>query len=437
MDRKKNGGIASGRVTGRPCAETGIRSDAPSRKKRTLKAIIIVGDGMADLPVPELGGRTPLAAAETPAMDRIAREGRTGLFRTIEQDMPTGSAVANLSVLGYDPRKTFSGRGVLEAASLGISLSPTDLAMRVNLICVESDRIRSHSAGHISSEEAHELIGDLASHFRDLNIRLVPGLSYRHVLIVPEGEPRLECAPPHDHVGELIRDLLVRPLDRQSSFTAELLNRLILDSQDFLRDHPVNARRLAAGHQAANSLWPWSPGRRPEMATFQDRFGVRGAAITAVDLIKGLAGYAGMDVIPVKGATGLYDTNYEGKASACLQALEDHDIIYVHVEAPDEASHEQNLDLKIRCIEDLDKRLLQPVLTSLESSDFEVVTAVLSDHPTPIAHGTHTRDPVPVAIRKPWVAPDLVDRFDEHSVKSGSLGLLKGAEFINLVLGQE
>ncbi len=390
---------------------------------------------MADSPVPELEGRTPLMAAETPAMDRIAREGRTGLFRTIEQDMPLGSAVANLSILGYDPRQAFQGRGVLEAASLGIPLAETDLATRINLICVEDGRIRSHSAGHISNEEAGPLIGALNAHFAPLPMMLIQGLSYRHVLVVPDGDPRLECAPPHDHVGEEFRDLLVQPLDTAAKPTADLLNRLILESQDLLRQHPINLKRVADGHQPANSLWPWSPGRKPWMRTFQERFGIRGAVITAVDVIKGLGIYAGFQVIPVEGATGLHDTNYEGKADACLHALEDHDLVYVHVEAPDEAGHQRDLVLKIRCIEDLDRRLLRRILDGLQNLKERAVVALLPDHPTPIAHGTHTRDPVPVAILDPRKTPDAVTRFDEESVQAGGLGLLQGSAFIEQVLG--
>jgi 2,3-bisphosphoglycerate-independent phosphoglycerate mutase len=401
-----------------------------------MKSIVIIGDGMADYPVPELDGKTPLMAAETPAMDRIAREGCTGLFQTIEEDMPTGSAVANLSVMGYDPRTDFQGRGVLEAASLGVTLAPTDMAARINLICVEDGKIRSHSAGHITNEEAHQLIRDLNIHLHDLPITLVPGLSYRHVLVVPNGHPGVACAPPHDHVGERVQDLLVTPRHSQAGPTADLLNRIILESQDFLRDHPINQQRVAADKQPANSLWPWSPGIRPQMAPFQERFGITGAVITAVDLIKGLGIYAGLDVIEVEGATGLYNTNYEGKADACLGALSDRDFVYVHVEAADEAGHEQDLELKIRCIEDLDRRLVQRVLDGLEARKIEAVVAVLPDHPTPIAHGKHVRDPVPVAVRDPRRPPDGVERFDEKSVKYGELGHMRGAEFIETVVGK-
>lgn len=399
-----------------------------------MKTIILIGDGMADSPLPDLNGLTPLMAADTPAMDQISSEGRNGHFQTIKPNMPAGSAVANLSILGYDPQIDYHGRGVLEAASLGITITETDLAMRINLINVEEGRIRSHSAGHISTEEAHQLIYDLQNHFRQLNITLVRGLSYRHVLVVPNGDANLKCAPPHNHVGEPMSELLVQPLSPQAKSTSDLLNRLIADSQTFLRDHPINRKRMAEGLQPGNSLWPWSPGLRPKMVTFQERFGIHGAVITAVDVIKGLGIYAGFDVIPVKGATGLFDTNYEGKADACLKALEDYDLVYVHVEAPDEAGHQQDLELKIRCIEALDKRLIQRVLDGLQNNQLQPVVALLPDHPTPVALGTHTRDPVPVAIRDPIAEPDSVDHFDEVSAKSGELGLLTGADFINLVL---
>ena len=389
---------------------------------------------MADSPLPDLNGLTPLMAASTPAMDQIASEGRNGLFQTIETNMPAGSAVANLSILGYDPHISYHGRGVLEAASLGITLAETDLAMRINLINVEEGRIRSHSAGHISTEEAHQLIDDLQNHFRHLNIKLVPGLSYRHVLVVPNGDPNLKCAPPHNHVGEPMSELLVKPLSTRAKSTSDLLNRLITESQTFLENHPINRKRMAAGLQPGNSLWPWSPGLRPKMTTFQERFGIHGAVITAVDVIKGLGIYAGFEVIPVKGATGLFDTNYEGKADACLKALEDHDLVYVHVEAPDEAGHQQDLELKIRSIEEFDKRLIQRVLDGLQGFQGQPVVALLPDHPTPVALGTHTRDPVPVAIRDPRVEPDSVNHFDEVSAESGGLGILTGEDFINLVL---
>lgn len=403
-----------------------------------MKFIIFLGDGMADYAIPELGGKTPLMAARKPAMDSIAREGRTGLFRTIGPGMLTGSAIANLSVLGYDSVSLFQGtegRGILEAASLGVELSDSALALRINLICVENNRIRSHSAGHIGNQEAHQLIHDLAEHFKDWNLKLYPGLSYRHVLVVPEGEFRLDCYPPHDHVGVLLEELKIKPQTTEGKHTADLLNNLVTESRQFLDNHPINQKRRTAGEQPANSLWPWAPGKKPHMETIEQRFGVRGAAITAVDLIKGLAIYAGMMPIPVPGATGLYDTNYEGKADAALQALDHCDFVYIHVEAPDEAGHERNLELKIRTIEDLDQRLIQRVIDGLARKKMEATLAVLPDHATPIAYGNHTREPVPVAILTPGIPPDSVNCYDEESVKTGSLGMLEKDEFIRTFFG--
>ena len=398
-----------------------------------MKYVIFLGDGMADHPVEELGGKTPLMAAHKPAMDWIARQGRTGLFQTIEPDMLTGSAIANLSVLGYNGTELFrgtEGRGVLEAASLGIDLAEDDLAMRVNLICIDGDAIRSHSAGHISNEEARVLIKEARDHFLSWNLSLYPGLSYRHLLVFPGGEFRLQCYPPHDYVGRSWRDLPVRALTEEGRATADLLNRFIEQSGELLRDHPVNRKRRESGKQPANLLWPWAPGKKPKMRTMPERFGLSGAAITAVDLIKGLAIYAGMKPIAVEGATGLYDTNYEGKADAALEALEEVDFVYIHVEAPDEASHERNLGLKIRCIEDLDRRLIRRVLDGLARRGWEYTVALLPDHPTPIAQGNHTREPVPVAIYSPGTPGDAVERYDEESAGGGTLGLLRGKQFI-------
>jgi len=395
-----------------------------------MKYVIILGDGMADYPVRELGNKTPLMAAKTPAMDFIAASGCTGQIQTIEDDMPTGSAVANLTVLGYDPRKTFQGRGVLEAASLGVVLSETDLALRVNLIHVKKENIYSHSAGHISNEEAGQLIHDLQNHFKDWDVTFTSGLSYRHLLVISGGDQNVECAPPHDHIGKPWKTLLVKAVQPRGGETADLLNNLIRESHEFLSDHPVNQKRILQGKEPANMLWPWSPGKNPRMKTFQERFGIRGATISAVDLIKGLAIYAGLDVLDVEGATGLYDTNYEGKAEACLAALDNHDFVYLHVEAPDEAGHEGNLELKIQCIEDLDKRLIQLVLDGLDESMDETVIAVLPDHATPVSLRCHTRDAVPVAIWDPRVKADHVRIYNEESVREGNLGLLKGDAFI-------
>ena len=401
-----------------------------------MKYVIFLGDGMADYPVAELGGKTPLMVAQKPGMDWIAREGHTGLFQSIAPGMMTGSAIANLSVLGYDAKAIFhgtEGRGVLEAASLGIDLDKNDVAWRVNLISVEDEKIRSHSAGHISNEEARALIRSAGDHFRSWPLRLYPGLSYRHVLVIADGEFRLESFPPHDYVGTPWMDLAIHPIEPASPAgkeSADMLNRFVLESGKFLENHPVNARRRADGKQPANLLWPWAPGKKPEMPTMWERFGISGAAITAVDLIKGLAIYAGMKPVNVEGATGRHDTNFEGKADAALDALEEVDFVYIHVEAADEAGHEKNLPLKIRCIEDFDRRLIQRVIEGSRKKGWDCVFAVLPDHTTPIALGNHGRESVPVAIRFPRLAGDAVERYDEESVKNGSLGLMTGSQFI-------
>jgi len=400
-----------------------------------MKYIVIIGDGMADYPIERLGGKTPLMVTQKPAIDRIAREGRCGQFVTIEPEMPPGSEVANLTVLGYDPRSCYQGRGVLEAASLGIELKPTDIAMRCNLICVEDGKIKNHSAGHISSEEARELIQEIDHKLGTKDIHFFPGLSYRHLLVLSSGSTDLECFPPHDNMGRLIEDVLIKSLTSEAKSTAEHLNNLILRSHMILIHHPVNIVRRRLGKDQANYIWPWSPGRRPKMQTFQERYGLKGAVISAVDLINGTGIYAGMDVIHVEGATGLWDTNYEGKADAVVEALKDHDFVYCHVEATDEAGHSKDLDLKIKTIEYLDQRLVARIMKNLEEKKIEAVVAVLSDHLTPVEYGNHVKDPVPVAIRDTRKSADTVQVFDEESVKQGCLRMMHGSQFIETLLG--
>ncbi len=400
-----------------------------------MKYIVIIGDGMADYPVARLGGKTPLMVAKKPAIDRIAREGRCGQFITVEPEMPPGSEVANLTVLGYDPKTCYEGRGVLEAASIGYKLKPTDIGMRCNVICVEDGKIKNHSAGHITTEEAKELILEVDNKLGNKNIHFVPGLSYRHLLVLEQGSPALECFPPHDNVGKPINEVLIRPTKPEAKKTAELLNDLILRSNEILIRHPVNQARKKAGKDMANYIWPWSPGRRPKMATFHERYGLKGAVISAVDLINGTGIYAGMDIIHVTGATGLWDTNYEGKADALIQALNDHDFIYCHVEATDEAGHSRDLDLKIKTIEYLDNRLVRRIMENLEEKKIEAVVAILPDHATPVEFGNHVKDPVPVAIFDPNKPADSVKVYDEESVRQGALGMMHGSDFIESLLG--
>jgi len=411
-----------------------------------MKSIIVIGDGMSDRPIDALGGKTPLQAARKPHIDRIARDGRMGLLRTVGATGPADSAVANLAVLGYDPAVSSQGRAVLEAASMGVELAPDDVAIRCNLISLDGPaddrRIKNHSAGHISNEEAAELIRDLDARLGggrgSTPVRFHPGVSYRHLLVLRGGwaSPAVECAPPHDNVGGRVADLLPRATEAGAALAARRLNELYAQALPILAGHPVNAARRAAGKDEANAIWTWSPGRRQPLRSLEELYGVRGAVISAVDLIMGLGVCIGMDLIRVPGATGLSDTNYEGKAQACLDALADHDLVYVHVEATDEAGHARDLDLKIRCIEYLDQRLVRPILEGLEARKIAAAVAVLPDHPTPVATGQHGRDPVPVAILRPGEPPDATERYDEEQASVGSLGLLTGTQFMRLLTGR-
>ena len=390
---------------------------------------------MADEPIEALGGKTPMQYADTPYMDKLAEMGVTGRMKTVADGFHPGSEVANMAVLGYDLPTVYEGRGVLEAASIGYDLKPGEMAMRCNLICVEGDILKNHSSGHITTEEADELIRFLNEKLGSDRIHFYTGVSYRHLLVVKGGDKRLDCTPPHDVPLHTFRPLMIKPEVPEAQETADLLNNLILQSQEILKDHPVNLRRIAAGKDLANSIWPWSPGYRPAMQTMQEMYGFKqGSVISAVDLIRGIGVYAGLEVIDVEGATGLYDTNYEGKAHAALEALKTNDFVYLHVEASDEAGHEGDVDLKIRTIENLDKRAIGILFEELQKWDEPVAIAVLPDHPTPCAIRTHTNTPVPFLIYKPGQEPDSVTRFDEFSVLEGKHGILEKDEFIKELL---
>ena len=390
---------------------------------------------MADEPIEALGGKTPMQYADTPYMDKLAEMGVTGRMKTVADGFHPGSEVANMAVLGYDLPTVYEGRGVLEAASIGYDLKPSEMAMRCNLICVEGDILKNHSSGHITTEEADELIRFLNEKLGSDRIHFYTGVSYRHLLVVKGGDKRLDCTPPHDVPLHPFRPLMIKPEAPEAQETADLLNNLILQSQEILKDHPVNLQRIAAGKDPANSIWPWSPGYRPAMQTMQEMYGFKqGSVISAVDLIQGIGVYAGLEVIDVEGATGLYDTNYEGKAHAALEALKTNDFVYLHVEASDEAGHEGDVDLKIRTIENLDKRAIGILFEELQKWDEPVAIAVLPDHPTPCAIRTHTNTPVPFLIYKPGQEPDSVTRFDEFSVLEGKHGILEKDEFIKELL---
>ena len=396
-----------------------------------MKHIIILGDGMADEPIGSLGGLTPLQYAKTPYMDELARQGVTGRMKTVADGFHPGSEVANMAVLGYDLPTVYEGRGVLEAASIGVELQPGDMAMRCNLICVEGEILKNHSAGHITTEEADELIHSLNEQLGSEQVHFYTGVSYRHLLVIKGGDKRVACTPPHDVPLHPFRPLLVKAEVPEAQATADLLNELILRSQELLKNHPVNLRRQAEGKDMANSIWPWSPGYRPAMRTMKEMYGIeRGAVISAVDLIRGIGVYAGLKVLHVEGATGLYDTNYEGKAQAALEALKENDFVYLHIEASDEAGHEGDVALKVKTIENLDRRAVGPIYEAVKQWKEPVAIAVLPDHPTPCAVRTHTNQPVPFLIWKPGETPDGVTRFDEFAVAEGKYGVLEKDQFI-------
>ncbi len=388
---------------------------------------------MADWKIKELGNKTPLQYADTANMDKLASMGRTGMLKTVPDGFHPGSEVANSAILGYDQRKVYEGRGPLEAASIGVELGDDDFALRCNLICVDGGNIKNHSAGRLETEEGDVLIRFLQEKLGSDKIHFHTGIQYRHLLVIKGGDKHIECVPPHDVPGQPFMPLLVKATAPEGEGTAKLLNSLILKSQELLKSHPLNLRRISEGKDPANSIWPWSGGFRPKMETLEDSFPGKirsGAVITAVDLIRGIGKYAGLECIDVEGATGLADTNYEGKAKAAVEALKRTDFVYLHVEASDEAGHDGDVELKLKTIENLDKRIVGPVMNAVKGFDEPVAIAVLPDHPTPCKHRTHTNEPVPFLIFYPGIQPDGVEKFDEFSCKSGSYGLLIENQFI-------
>ncbi len=403
-----------------------------------MKYIIILGDGMADEAIAALGNKTPLQYAKTPYMDMLAAKGQSGLLDTIPQGMSPGSEIANMSVLGYDVPKVYEGRGVLEAASMGVEILPGELAMRCNLVCIEGDLLKNHSAGHISTKEADILISFLSKELGNDVFSFHTGVSYRHLLKMKNGNKHIYCRPPHDIPETPFRPHLVVAENAEAEDTAKKINELIIRSQELLANHPINIKRIEAGKDPANSIWPWSPGYRPDMKLLSDMYPIkRGAVISAVDLIMGIGVYAGLEVITVDGATGLYDTNYEGKAESALKALRKDDFVYLHIEASDEAGHEGDVDLKVKTIEYLDSRIVKPIYEEIKTWDENVTIAVLPDHPTPCAIRTHTRNPIPFLIYHKNIAPDGVLTYDEEAAKYGVHGLLKGNEFMNLLFANK
>lgn len=401
-----------------------------------MKHLIILGDGMADWAVPSLGNKTLLQYADTPNMDRLAKMGKTGMLKTVADGFHPGSEVANMSVMGYDLPTVYEGRGVLEAASIGVDLQPDDMAMRCNLVCVEGELLKNHSAGHISTEDADVLIKYLEEKLGSNKVHFYTGVQYRHLLVIKGGDKHVACVPPHDVPLKPFRPNLVKALRSEAEETAALLNDLIMKSQELLANHPLNLKRVAEGKDPANSIWPWSPGYRPKMEPLSDKYPSikKGSVITAVDLIRGIGHYAGLRCIDVEGATGLYNTNYEGKAQAAIEALKTDDFVYLHIEASDEAGHEGDVPLKLKTIEYLDRRAVGPIYEAVKDWDEPVAIAVLPDHPTPCELRTHTAEPIPFLIYYPGIEPDNVSTYDEVACQKGEYGLLDKDEFMNLFM---
>lgn len=398
-----------------------------------MKHVIILGDGMADHVVSSLGNRTPLQAANTPSMDWLARNGRNGRLVTVPEGFPPGSEVANTSILGYDMNEVYEGRGPLEAASIGYEMQPGDLAIRCNIITLDDGKIINHHGGNLATEESRILIDYLNEHLANERVQFITGIQYRNLLVIKGGDKRVKCAPPHDFPGHEWRSLLPQAEVPEAEDTASLFRDLILRSQELLACHPLNQHRVAEGRLPANSIWMWSGGYRPSMLTLSAQFPEinKGSVISAVDLIRGIGHYAGLKVIEVEGATGLWDTNYEGKAQAAINALESgDDFVFVHVEASDEAGHDGDIALKVRTIENLDSRLVKPLMEYVNNSSEPISIALLPDHPTPVELRTHINEAVPFVIWHRGIEPDEVQQYDEFSCGNGAYGLLRLRQFI-------
>jgi 2,3-bisphosphoglycerate-independent phosphoglycerate mutase len=397
------------------------------------KTVILLGDGMSDEPIEALGNRTPIQAAHTPGMDAIARDGRSGTLFTLPDAFPTSSDVANMSVLGCDLETEYCGRGALEAASQGVPLKPTDLAFRINLVSVENGCLTDFSGGHLPQDDAVVLIDALNETLASDTVRFYPGVSYRNLLILSGDSFSTEITTekPDDNSGNRIDEHLPKSTTEAGDSTAALLLELMKRAEEILSSHPINQAAMREGRSPANAIWPWSSGRATALRSLHEKYNISSAVISAVDVIKGLGSLLGMDVIEVEGATGYIDTNYEGKAQAAIEALQDHDLVYVHVEAIDEVSHAQDLELKIKAIEDFDSRIVQPILAAFPAE--ELTAVVLPDHPVPLRLGKHTRTPVPVSIRMPGTTPDAVSTYDEAACPSGALGALAGPDLMALL----
>ena len=423
-----------------------------------MKHIIILGDGMADHKVAALGNKTLLQYARPEYMNQLAREGRTGRLVTVPEGFPPGSEVANTAILGYDLNKVYEGRGPLEAASIGYDMADDDMAIRCNIITLEDGKIITHNGGNLETDDARVLIDYLNKELAEpINkqegcerVKFITGIQYRHLLVIKGGSKHIVCAPPHDHPNEPWQPLLVKAetasnasavaCDSKAEIgrltpqqTADLINSLILKSQQLLAKHPYNIEKAKNGERQANSIWPWSGGYRPEMQTLMQQYPQikTGAVISAVDLIQGIGRYAGLRIIKVPGATGLANTNYEGKAQAAIEALKQDDFVFVHVEATDEAGHDGDLELKLKAIDYLDKRLIKPIYEAIIQMDTPVCMAILPDHPTPVELRIHVNEPVPFIIWHKDIEADSVQYYDEQACVDGYYGMLRLNEFMN------
>lgn len=398
-----------------------------------MKHLIIVGDGMADWSIPSLGGKTILQKANTPYMDKLAKKGRNGILQTIPNGLPSGSDVANLSILGYNPNEEFEGRGPFEAVGLGINLQEEDLILRCNFVCIEDGILRSHTADYITTAEADILINHLQEHLGNEHIHFYTGKQYRHLLIIKGGNKNVDYIPPHDFIQKPFRPFMPQIKEASAENTAKLIHDLILKSQSILQHHPLNQQRMRDGKMSANSIWLWGGGYLPKIKPFKEKFPQvkQGTVISAVDLIRGIGDCIGLQPIKVLGATGNYNTNYENKVAATLDSLKNNDFVYLHIEASDEAGHDGDIALKQRTIEDLDSRVIGPIYEAIKEWQALVSIAVLPDHATPCQCRNHTSEPVPFFIWHKGIIPDAVQRFDETSAYNGVYGTLKGDEFIN------
>ncbi len=399
-----------------------------------MKFVIVIGDGMADWKIEALGGRTPLEAAEKEGADRMAREGLLGLVQIVPKTMYPGSDVSNLSILGYDPREYYTGRSPLEAASIGVELSETDVAVRCNIVTIEGDldngKMIDYSAGHITTEEATLLLSSLNEKMNGNGVRFYPGVSYRNLMVWEGGAEDVTTVPPHDIMGMPLVDHL------PSGDGAEFLVRVMKESREVFRNHPVNERRKAEGKKEASCVWLWGQGKPPKMPPFEDRYGLRGSVIAAVDLVRGIGKYLGLELIDVPGATGYVDTNFKGKGEYCLAQLEKKDFVLVHVEAPDEAGHNGDAEGKVKAIEEIDRHIISPLLARIDDGE-DLRILFLPDHPTPVEIRTHSNEPVPFVMYPSPLAGKSCSsgkRYTEDHARESGVFIDMGTELMSLLL---